>query len=116
MIISTFRAENISVTDSDSLLVVSELDINKCKGCLRCRQLGKCAWFNDDAARLASGIASANHLDLYLQKDGNLSLLINRVLFALMKSEGKTYTLHIEDNTEEEYIRRCLDWCGYKMV
>lgn len=112
MVITTYTTEN--TPKDDNILVVSELDINKCKGCLRCRQLGKCAWFNDDAARLAPVIAEAQHLDLYLQKDGNLSLLINRVLFAITKSQGKTYTLHIQDNTEEEYIRRCLDWCGYQ--
>ena len=114
--IATFRADNVPGVSEDELLIVSELDINKCRGCLRCRQLGQCAWFNDDAARLAPVVASASHLDFYLQKDGNLSLLLNRVLFAMVKAEGKSYTLHIEDNAEQEYVSRLLDWCGYTKI
>jgi hypothetical protein len=40
---------------------------------------------------------------------------MDRVLYAL-DGTGKTFTFHIEDNKEEEYLRRMLLWCKYTEV
>ena len=99
LIICTRRDETVPQIEGTELIAVSEKEIGKCRGCLACRRVKKCI----------------THLDIYLQPEGNIQRLMDRVLYALDGTD-KTFTFHIEDNKEEEYLRRMLLWCKYTEV
>lgn len=111
--ICTHRSDKIPV--DPELIVVSEQEIGKCRGCMRCRILKQCISYKDDAQECIPRITAADHLDIYLQPDGSIQRLMDRVLYAL-NGEGKTFTFHIEDNSEEEYLRRLLTWAKYREI
>ena len=115
LIICTRRDESIPQTSEEELIVVSEKEIGKCRGCLACRRVKKCITYEDDAQRWIPIVTAADHLDIYLQLDGSIQRLLDRVLYAL-DGTGKTFTLHVEDDKEVEYLRRLLLWCKYRQV
>ena len=102
-----------SLSGDKAIIVIEEKQIGKCRGCLRCKILKQCISYNDDAQLCIPLITGADHLDFYLQSDGMIMRLMERVLYAL-NGEGKTFTLHIEDGKEAEYLRRVLVWAKYK--
>ncbi len=111
--ISTYKSDNI--TPSGETIIISEKEIGKCRGCLRCRILKQCISYKDDAQECIPLLLAADHLDIYLQPASTIQLLMDRVLYALAgQGEGKTFTFHIEDGTEAEYLRNLLTWCKYK--
>ena len=115
LIICTRRDDSIPQVSEEELIVVSEKEIGKCRGCLACRRVKKCITYEDDTQRCIPIVTAASHLDIYLQPEGNIQRLLDRVLYAL-DGTGKTFTLHIEDAKEVEYLRRLLLWCKYTEV
>ena len=115
LIICPRRDDSIPQVSEEELIVVSEKEIGKCRGCLACRRVKKCITYEDDAQRCIPIVTAASHLDIYLQPEGNIQRLLDRVLYAL-DGTGKTFTLHIEDAKEVEYLRRLLLWCKYTEV
>lgn len=115
LIICTRITEGIKQHDNNEIIVISEKQIGKCRGCMRCKILKHCITYNDDAQLCIPLIAEANHLDIYLQNDGIIQRLMDRVLYSL-EGTGKTFTFHIEDDTEASYIRRLLTWAKYTEV
>lgn len=101
--------------DGTEYIAVSEKEIGKCRGCMRCKILKQCISYMDDAQNCIPLITGADHLDIYLQPEGTIQRLMDRVLYAL-NGEGKTFTFHVEDKTEEEYLRRLLTWAKYREV
>lgn len=115
IIICTRQADNIIATDGQDIIAVSEKEIGKCRGCMACRRLKKCINYLDDAQVSIPSINEADHLDIYLQPDGNIQRLMDRVLYAL-DGTNKTFKFYIEDNKETEYLRRLLTWAKYTEV
>ena len=115
LVICTRRNDSIPQNEDTELIAVSEKEIGKCRGCLACRRVNKCITYLDDAQKCIPLVTEAEHLDIYLQPKGNIQRLMDRVLYAL-DGTGKTFTFHIEDNKEEEYLRRMLLWCKYTEV
>lgn len=113
--ICSYRSDTLPLSYGENCIVVSEKNIGKCRGCMRCRILKQCVSYMDDAQQCIPLVAEAEHLDLYLQSGGVIQRLLDRVLYALDGS-GKTFTLHIEDDTEAEYVRRLLTWAKYREV
>lgn len=110
------RDPDIPATMAQDAIVISELNIGKCRGCLRCRIVKSCITYNDDAPLQLPPILSADRLDIYLQNENGISHLLNRIVYGLAgQGNGKPYTLHIQDDSEVAYIKRMLDWCGYKI-
>lgn len=115
LIICTRRDDSVAQPEGFGLIVVNEKEIGKCRGCLACRRVKRCITYLDDAQKCIPVITESAHLDIYLQPEGNIRRLMDRVLYAL-DGTGKTFTFHIEDNKEEEYLRRMLLWCKYTEV
>lgn len=115
LIICTYKSDNIPQPEGVEVLVVSEKQIGKCRGCMRCKILKQCITYNDDAQVCIPLITASDHLDIYLQPDGTIQRLMDRVLYAL-DGTGKTFTFHTEDDKEAEYLRRLLTWAKYKEV
>ena len=117
MVICNYRNPEIPATMETDAIVINELNIGKCRGCLRCRIVKSCITYNDDAPLQLPAITSAERLDIYLQKDSDVALLLNRILYGLAKQgQGRPYALDVEDAREVDYVKRMLDWCGYKLV
>lgn len=114
-IISTYATQNIEEHIDSQTIIVSEKQIGKCRGCLACRRLNRCINYDDDAQVCIPIINEADHLDIYLQPDGNIQRLMDRILYAL-DGTNKTYKLHIEDPKESEYLRRLLKWAKYTEI
>jgi len=115
LIICTRRDETVPQIEGTELIAVNEKEIGKCRGCLACRRVKKCITHLDDAQKCIPIITEASHLDIYLQPEGNIQRLMDRVLYAL-DGTGKTFTFHIGDEKEVEYLRRMLLWCKYTEV
>ena len=115
LIICTRRDDSIPQLSAEGLIVVSEKELGKCRGCLACRRVKNCVTYQDDAQRCIPIITAADHLDIYLQPESNIKRLLDRVLYAL-DGTGKTFTLHVEDGKEADYLRRLLLWCKYVEV
>ncbi|MCM1371701.1 MAG: hypothetical protein NC113_01110 [Bacteroides sp.] len=112
LVICTRRDGVVSSDDNTKVLAVDEQEIGKCRGCMRCRILKQCVSYNDDAQKCIPLITSADCLELYLQPEGHLQRLMDRVLYAL-NGKGKTFSFRGDDRGEEEYLRRLLVWAGY---
>ncbi len=107
------RQEGVEIQqDGVRVLAVSEMQVGKCRGCMRCKILKHCISYNDDAQRCIPAILEADHLDIYLQPEGIVRRLMDRVLYAL-EGKGKTFTIKGDDQTEADYLRRLLTWAGY---
>lgn len=115
LIICTRRDASVPQQEGVEVIAVSEKEIGKCRGCLACRRVKKCITYLDDAQKCIPIITEASHLDIYLQPEGNIQRLMDRVLYAL-DGTGKTFTFHTEDEKEVEYLRRMLLWCKYTEV
>ena len=116
MVICNYRNPDIPATMESDAIVINDLNIGKCRGCLRCRIVKSCITYNDDAPLQLPVISSGARLCIYLQKDSDVALLLNRSVDGLAKQgQGRPYALHIEDGREVEYVKRMLDWCGYKL-
>ena len=115
LIICTRRSDFVPQEAGVEIIAVEEKQIGKCRGCMACRRVNRCINYDDDAQLSMPAITSADHLDIYLQPDGNIQRLLDRVLYAL-DGTGKTFTLHVEDSKEVEYLRRLLLWCKYREV
>ena len=115
LIIATYRTDNLSLQDDADVIIVSEKNIHKCRGCLACRRVGHCINFDDDAQLCIPLFHTADHIDIHLQPEGNIQRLVDRVLYAL-NGVGKTSTLHIGDPKEADYLRRLLLWAKYTEV
>lgn len=115
LIICTRRDETIPQVAEEGLIVVTEKEIGKCRGCLACRRVKKCITYLDDAQKCIPVITEATHIDIYLQPEGSIQRLMDRILYAL-DGTGKTFSFHINDNKEEEYLRHMLLWCKYTEV
>lgn len=107
------RREGIVISDNNAkVLAVGEQEIGKCRGCMRCRILKQCVSYNDDAQKCIPLITGADCLEVYIQPEGHIQRLMDRVLYAL-NGKGKTFSFRGEDRSEEEYLRRLLTWAGY---
>lgn len=115
LIICTYINENIPQPEGVDVIAVSEKQIGKCRGCMRCKILKQCVTYNDDAQVYIPIITASDHLDIYLQPDGTIQRLMDRVLYAL-DGTGKTFTFHVEDSKEVEYLRRLLVWAKYQEI
>ena len=115
LIIATYRTVDLPLQNHPDAIIVSEKQIGKCRGCLACRRVKNCINYDDDAQVSIPLINSASHLDFYLQSEGTIQRLMDRVLYAL-DGVGKTFTLHIADAKEAEYLRRLLLWAKYTEV
>ena len=115
IIISTYPIEVPSTQDERQVIVVDEKQIGKCRGCLACRRLNKCINYDDDAQLCIPLFHEADHIDFHLQPEGRIQRLMDRVLYAI-DGTGKTFTLHIEDPKESEYLRRLLKWAKYTEI
>lgn len=113
--ICTYKTESVPQHEGDGIIVVSEKQIGKCRGCLRCKILKQCITYNDDAQLCIPLIAEADHLDIYLQPDGMIQRLMDRVLYSL-EGTGKTFAFHIEDEKEAAYVRNLLVWAKYTEI
>lgn len=82
---------------------------------MACRRLNKCINYLDDAQNCIPTITEAEHIDFYLQPNGNIQRLMDRVLYTL-DGNGKTFTFHITDNKEAEYLHRLLTWAKYQEI
>ena len=110
------RREGLPLQGDDlPVIAVSEKHIGKCRGCMRCKYVKKCIAYQDDAQECLPLIQEAAHLDIYLQSGSQTRLLFDRTLYAL-EGEGRTFTLHVEDDAEAEYLKNLLTWVGYKEV
>lgn len=112
LVICTRREGVVIPDDNVKMLAVDEQGIGKCRGCMRCRILKQCVTYNDDAQKCIPLIAGADCLEVYLQPEGHIQRLMDRVLYAL-NGKGKTFSFRGEDRSEEEYLRRLLAWAGY---
>lgn len=113
LILCTRRDDLVLQGNEDAeVLAVEELNIGKCRGCMRCKVLKHCISYNDDAQKCIPLITGADSLEVYLQPGSNVQLLLNRVLYALA-GNGRPFSFRGEDKTEEEYLRRLLTWAGY---
>jgi hypothetical protein len=115
LVVATYRTDAIAMQEGAEIIVIDEKNIHKCRGCLACRRVGHCINFEDDAQLCIPLFLAADHLDIYLQPEGNIQRLVDRVLYAL-NGVGKTFTLHIEDSKETDYLRRLLLWAKYTEV
>ena len=96
-------------------IAVESLNIGRCKGCMRCRFVKGCIVYSDDAQKTIPKLLSADHLILRVVDGTAIRNLLERTLFAIASSKGKTYT--VQGNSSNEitpHIRRILDWCGYQ--
>lgn len=110
------RREGLTLPDGDvNVLVVEEQEIGKCRGCMRCKILKQCVTYKDDAQKCIPIVTEADSLEIYLQPEGNVRRLMDRVLYAL-DGKGKTFSFHGENQDEAEYLRRLLTWAGYTEV
>ena len=108
------RREGLPLQGDDTpVIAVSEKNIGKCRGCMRCKYVKMCIAYQDDAQECLPLILEAGHLDIFLQSGGQTRLLFERTLYAL-QGEGRTFTLHVAYAAEEDYIRNLLTWAGYK--
>lgn len=112
LIICTRKNNSILLENDVEIIAVDEKKIGKCRGCMACRRLNKCINYLDDAQQCIPVINEADHLDFYLQPEGNILRLMDRVLYAI-NGTGKTFTFHTEDNKEADYLRRLLTWAKY---
>ncbi len=112
LVICTRREGIVLPEEGVLVLAVEELNVGKCRGCMRCKILKQCITYNDDAQRCIPIVTEADHLDVYLQPEGNVKLLMDRTLYAL-NGKGKTFTFHGEEGAESQYLRRLLTWAGY---
>ena len=115
LIICTRRSDFVPQEAGVEIIAVEEKQIGKCRGCMACRRVNKCINYDDDAQLSMPAITSADHLDIYLQSEGIIQRLMDRVLYVL-NGTGKTFTFHIEDAKEAEYLRRLLLWAKYTEV
>ena len=115
LIICTKNTDSIPKYDNVTIITVSEKQIGKCRGCMACRRLNKCINYLDDAQNCIPIITEAEHIDFYLQPNGTIQRLMDRVLYTL-DGNGKTFTFHTTDDKETEYLRRLLTWAKYKEV
>ncbi len=80
---------------------------------MRCKIMKQCISYSDDAQQFIPVINAAAHLDIYLQLEGDVRRLLDRVLYAL-DGKGKTFAFYGEGGVgEEAYLRRLLVWAGY---
>ena len=113
MLILCTRRDGTAFLDADAeVLAVEEQNIGKCRGCMRCKVLKQCISYNDDAQKCIPLVTEADCLEIYMQSEGCIQRLMDRVLYAL-NGKGKTFSLLGEDRGEEEYLRRLLTWAGY---
>ncbi len=112
VIVCTRREGIVTADDSVKILAVEELEIGKCRGCMRCKILKQCVTYNDDAQKCIPVITEADHLEIYLQSEGCVKRLMDRVLYAL-NGKRKTFSFQGSDGEETEYLRRLLTWAGY---
>lgn len=115
LVIATYRTPDIASLGEGDAIIVSEKQIGKCRGCLACRRVKNCINYDDDAQQSIPLINAASHLDFYLQPEGTIQRLMDRVLYAL-DGVGKTFALHIADAGEADYLRRLLLWAKYTEV
>ena len=115
LIISTYKSDKITPQEGVDVIYVGEKQIGKCRGCMACRRLNKCINYDDDAQLCLPIINSADHIEFYLQPDGMIQRLMDRVLYAL-NGEGKTFAFQKEDAKEVDYLRRLLVWAKYTEV
>ncbi len=112
VIICTRKEGVVLADDSAEILAVEELEIGKCRGCMRCKILKQCISYNDDAQKCIPIIIGADCLEIHLQPEGRVQRLMDRVLYAL-NGKGKTFSFKGNDGEEVEYLRRLLTWAGY---
>lgn len=107
------RRDGIEFREKDvEVLAIENLNIGKCRGCMRCKILKQCVTYNDDAQKCIPLINEADFLEVHLQSEGCIQRLMDRVLYAL-NGKGKTFSLLGEDRGEEEYLKLLLTWAGY---
>ena len=113
--ICTRRADNIPENEGVETIVITEKQIGKCRGCLACRRVKKCITYMDDAHVCIPLLNEAEHWDIFFQPESTIQRLLDRVLYAL-DGTGKTFTFHVEDDKETDYVRRLLVWAKYKEI
>ena len=115
LILCTRKEGLVLPDDGTEVLAVEEKTIGKCRGCMRCKILKQCVTYNDDAQKCIPLVTEADSLEVYLQPDGCIQRLMDRVLYAL-NGKGKTFCFRGDDRGEEDYLRRLLTWAGYAEV